>query len=411
MFPSKSTVPIRVGLRAHRCWLVLVFALATVSARADTVTLKDGTVLDGDIRAEDDATLSIYLEFAGGTITETRQINKTDIAKVVRLTPDQRVAWQAKRDYEALEKYRLNPNSSYRLNDYDETIRNVFRKFLAQHPGSVYESNITERITEWVTERNLVAAGKMKFHGQWLPAAEGARLAERERGQQLLQQSRWLISQGRHETAIQQLQKVLSLSSQPDLVLQARTLLASAFQQAITSLDRQRQQLEADVSSAQRRVDRAQQAVNAAEASLRPAAGIGQSLGRPAPVGSPHQVLGANAQSFVQDEASVNNARNDLANEEGYLDQAKNQLDGVVQKLVAIQSQASTVETRWGIALGNANSGTANTRPIAASPTSPSAANSPDVLVGLIAWVRNNWVFMVAGGLVLLFLLSRFVKG
>ncbi|MGO9245113.1 MAG: hypothetical protein ACLP0A_07000 [Verrucomicrobiia bacterium] len=408
MFPSKSTVPTRVGLWAHRCWLLLVFALATLCARADTVTLKDGTVLEGDIRAEDDATLSIYLEFAGGTITETRQINKTDIAKVVRLTPEQRVAWQTKRDYEALEKYRLNPNSSYGLNDYDEIIRNVFRKFLAQHPGSIYESNVTERITQWVTERNLVAAGKMKFHGQWLPAAEGVRLAEREQGQQLLQQSRWLISQGRFEAAIQQLQKVLSLSSQPDFVVQSRTLLASAFQQAITSLDRQRQQLEADVSSAQQRVDRAQQAVNAAEASLRPATGKGQSLGRPAPVGSSYRALGANAQSFVQDQTSVDNARNDLANEQGYLDQAKNQLNNTVQKVAALQSQASTVEARWGIAPGNANSGIANNRPTTAS---PATANSPDILVGLMTWVRNNWIFMVAGGLVLLFLLSRFVKG
>jgi hypothetical protein len=379
--------------------LLLAFTLAAVCARADTITLKDGTVLEGEITAEDDSSLSIYLEFAGGTITETRHLSKTDVAKITRWTPEQRVAWQAKRDYEGLGKYQLNPSVSYRLDDYNRIIRD--------HPGSAYTSNVTTRIAQWEAERNLVAAGKMKFHGQWLPAAEGMRLAEGERGQQLLQQSRRLISQGRLEIAIQELEKVLPLTAQPDLVSQARTLLASTFQQTITSLNSQRQQLEADVASAQQRVNQAQQAVNSAEGPLRQSTGNGQSLGRPSPVGSSYQALGANSQSFVQDQTSLNNARNNLANEQGSLDQAKGQLDNVVKKLAAIQSQASTMETRWGIAPGNANSGIANAPPTAVSP----AANSPDVLVGLATWFHNNWIFMLAGGLVLLFLLSRFVTG
>jgi hypothetical protein len=158
-------------------------------------------------------------------------------------------------------------------------------------------------------------------------------------------------------------------------------------------------------------VDQAQQAVNAAEASLRQAAGNGQSLGRSAPLGSSYQALGANAQSFVQGQTSVNNARNNLADEQGSLDQAKSQLNDVVQKFTALQSQASTVEARWGTAPGNADSGIANNRPAAAAPATPAPAKTPDVLVGLVTWVQNNWIFMAAGGLVLLFLLSRFVKG
>ena len=403
MFPSKSTAANREPPWVCWCWLLMAFALAAVSARADRVTLKDGTVLDGEITAEDDSSLSIYLEFAHATITETRHIDKADIARIVRSTPEQRAAEQTKRDYEALEKYQLNPNASYRLDYYDEVISKVFRKFLAQHPGSVYESNVTERIAHWVAERNLVAAGTMKFHGRWLPAAEGARLAQQERGQQLLQQSRWLISQGRFDSAIQQLQSVLSLSAQPDLVSQARPLVASAFQQETALLDRQRQQLEADVSSAQPRVDRARQAVTEAEASLRQAMSNGQSLGRPAPVGSTHQTLGGNVQSFVQNQASVNAARSTLAIEQRTLDQAKDQLNVVVQKLAALRSQASTIEARWGIDLGNA-------RPAAASPALPAAAKSPDMLVGLTTWVQNNWIYMAVGAFVLLFLFSRLIK-
>lgn len=409
MFPSKSTGLTRIGAWAHRCWLLLVvFALVVVCARADTVTLKDGTVLEGDITAESDSSVSIYLEFAGGTITETRRINKSDIAKIVRLTPEQRAAWEAKRDYERIEKYRLSPSVSYPLDYYDRVVRDAFHKFLANHPNSAYTSNVTARIAQWEAERNLVAAGKMKFHGEWLPAAEGIRRAERERGLLLLQQGRLLISQSRPESAIQQLEKVLSLSAQPDLVSQAKPLLASALQQAITSLDRQRQQLETDVASAQQWVDRAQQSVNTAEASAKQPTSNVQSLGKAAPVGSSYRALGDDSQSFVQNQTAINAARGNLVQAQSYLNQARSQLNDVVQKLATLQSRASTVEARWGIAVGGGNADTTQTQPPAPPPT---PAKSPDVLVGTADWVKNNWAFMAVGLLVLLFLLSRLIKG
>jgi hypothetical protein len=382
----------------------MVMALAAVPGRADTLTLKDGTVLDGDITAEDDSSVSIYLESAHGTITETRHINKGDIARIVRSTPEQRAAEHMKRDYEALERYRLDPNTSYQLDYYDAVIGNVFRKYLAQYPNSIYGSNVTDRIAHWVTERNLVAMGRMKFHGRWLPAAEGARLAQQERAQQLLRQSRRQISQGRFDPAIRQLQSVLSMSTQPELVSQARSLLVSAFQQETAVLDRQRNQLEADISSAQGRVDHAQQAVNAAEASLNQSVNSRQSFARPAPVGSLRQTLGGGAQSSVQNQNAVDAARTTLAIEQGNLDQARSQLNDVVQKLAALKSQASTIGARWGIDLGGA-------RPVAASSPPPTTSSSPDLLVGLANWVRNDWMYMAAGLLVLLFLLSRAIRG
>lgn len=407
MFPSKSIARSKVASWTRWCWLLVAFALATVCVHADTVTLKDGTVLEGEIRAEDDATLSIYIEFAGGTITETRQINKTDIANIVRLTPEQRVVWQAKRDYEGIQKYQLNPSFSYPLDYYDQVVRDVFRKFLTNHPDSAYTTNVTARIAQWETERDVVAAGKMKFHGKWLPAAEGARLAERERGQQLLQQSRLLVSQGRLESAIQQLEKVRSLSAQPDLVSQARTLLVSALQQTIASLDRQRQQLETDVASAQQWVNRAQQAVNTAEGAQAKTPSSGLTTRQPAPLSAPYQAMGGDSQFVVQNQTAVNNARGDLAQAQAYLNQTRSQMDDVTQKLGALRTRASTVEARWGITeTGNAE--TAKTQP-AASPTS--TVKSPDVLAGTTSWIRDNWTYMAVGLLVLLFLLSRLVKG
>ena len=48
-------------MRIRRSLFLLAFLLAVASVRGDTIKLKDGTVLEGDVTAEDNATLSIHL--------------------------------------------------------------------------------------------------------------------------------------------------------------------------------------------------------------------------------------------------------------------------------------------------------------------------------------------------------------
>ena len=361
-------------------WLILTACLlAGLCARADTVKLKDGTALEGEIVAEDDSTLSLLVEFAGGTITQTRHINKADIAGIIRWTPEQRAERQATRDYEKLQKYQLNPSTSYAAEYYDQVITNDFHKFLADHPNSPYASDVTERIVEWKAERDLVAAGNVKFRGRWSPAAEVAPLIERVWGQQLLQQARTLISQRRFETAVQRLQFVVHMERQPDLVSLARPLLASAYQSATNSLDRQQRQLARDVSSAQERVDQASQALRAAEASLT-------------------QPTGGSAQSTAQAQIAVNRARGELNAAQDHLEYVKSQQDAVSQRLTALKSQPPGVTT------------STNAPQVSkVQPTPSPVADSPEVLGGLVTWVKNNWVAMAVIVAVILFLISRFL--
>ena len=130
-------------------WLILAaWLLGGLCARADTIKLKDGTSLEGAITAEDNSTVSILLEFARGTISQTRQINKTDIAGITRWTAAQRTEWETTRDYEALQKYQLNPVNSYPTEYYDQIISNVFHAFLAKHSDSPVTSNVNARIVE-----------------------------------------------------------------------------------------------------------------------------------------------------------------------------------------------------------------------------------------------------------------------
>src|ERR1035437_5837360 len=141
---------IRYGL------LMIAWAAIPSVLCADTVKLKDGTELEGEIVAESETNLSIYLEFSRGTITQTRPINKDDVAEIIRWTPEQKAHWLAQRDYQNLQKYQLNQNTSYAPEYYDKIITDVFDKFLTKHPDSPFAANVTERRAEWMAERDLV---------------------------------------------------------------------------------------------------------------------------------------------------------------------------------------------------------------------------------------------------------------
>ncbi|HUJ08570.1 MAG TPA: hypothetical protein VL171_00955 [Verrucomicrobiae bacterium] len=381
-----NTSPSKFAARGSKfrraCWglLAIVLAIGPGRINADTVKLKDGTVLEGNITAEDAATLSIYLEFAKGTIRQTRQINKADIAEIIRWTPEQRAQWQAKHDYEKLQRYRLDPQANYMVEYYDQVINNAFREFLIQYPDSPYASNVTAKIVAWQAERDLVVAGNVKLHGRWAPAAEAAPQIGRQRGHQLLDQARGLISEGRYESAIQLLQLVVHMDGQPDLVSQAKPLFDSACQQATILLNRQRQKLVSDVSSAEQRVEQARHALNEAEA-------------------PPQQATGAaHPQSLAQNQTAVSKAHSDLDAAETDLRLAKGRLDDVELRLETLYLQASAPLIVQA------------PKPQPATRPASSSSETLDTLADILAWVKSNWLAIGIIGLVLLFLLSRFVK-
>ena len=370
---------IRYGL------LMIAWAAIPSVLRADTVKLKDGTELEGEIVAESETNLSIYLEFSRGTITQTRPINKDDVAEIIRWTPEQKAHWLAQRDYQNLQKYQLNQNTSYAPEYYDKIITDVFDKFLTQHPDSPFAANVTERRAEWMAERDLVAAGNIKSRGRWSPAAETAPLVEREHGRQLLERGRLLISQGKFESAVQWLQPIFSMSRQSELISQAKPLLVSAHQHAMASLNHQRQQLENDVASARQRVDQADQALNQVQAVLNEA----QS--------SPS--LGGDQRPIIQAQAAVSKAGNDLNFAQNQLEQLQSQLAAVTQKLAGLKSPR-LVETVAAAARDSQPAASAS-----------SNTGSPDVLVGMFNWVKDHWRWLVFAGLAILFLISRLAKG
>jgi phage shock protein A len=383
-------------------WLILATCLlAGLCARADTVKLKDGTELEGEIVAEDDSTVSILLEFAGGTITQTRHITKSDIAGIDRWTPDQKAQRQLERDYKELQKYQLNPTTSYTTKYYDQVINNGFQKFLTDHPNSPYTSNVIDRAAQWIAERDIVNAGKEKYQGRWMPAVE----VDRERGGQWLQQAHASLARGNPDLAIQQLRPVLSLPGQTDLVSQARTLLTSAFQQSFAPLDQLQQQLPGEISSAQQRVDQAQQAASQAGTSMNQSLNSGQSFGV-VQDGSTYHPMGGNSQQVFQNQSALSRAQGDLSSAQSQLMELQRQLAVVKQRMTALQAQASSL----GVQLSQGSVVAVSPVVTSSAPPTPITADAPPVLSGMITWIQEKWPVVVVAGLVAVYLLSRLTK-
>ena len=381
-------------MRTPRYVFAILVLMTALALRADTLKLKDGNVLEGEVTAEDDSSVSIYLEFSRGTITQTRRIDKADIAEIVRWTPEQKENWRLQRDYERLQTYRLNPKDSYLLEYYDHTIDGVFQKFLNDHPNSPYTSNVTARIADWMAERALVSANNIKFRGRWSPAAEVGPLLAPERGKKFLEQARWLISQRRFESAIPGLQVVVHMKDHPELVSQAKPLLTSAYQQMLAVLDRQSRQLSNDVAMASVRVNEARRALNNAEVSLTQAV--------KEPQVKPDQRTSTNleSRSASQPQTGVDDAQGELNAALDRFEQLEHQWMAVTQKMAMLKLQARDVGGRPVV--------------LQESPTqtSPAVASSdnPSVLVALVAWAQKYWPGMAMVLLVIVFLISRFAK-
>ena len=152
-------------------WSCLI-TLGTGLAFADTIKLKNGTLLDGDITAETPASISIEITFASGHIASTTIVPVSNIVEIVRLNPAQKRAQQLQRDVTQFQSYTLNSNVSYAVEYYDRVLSGVFRKFLQAHPGSPYEAELNDRIKEWQTERDRVATGQIRYNGEWMPRAD-----------------------------------------------------------------------------------------------------------------------------------------------------------------------------------------------------------------------------------------------
>jgi hypothetical protein len=163
---------------------ILLFLGPPVPLKADTLTLKSGDVLEGQIISETETQIEIHVSLYHGTIFATRQVDKSDIQSIVHETVEQK---QEKAVYASLAKYTLNPNQELTKDQYAAGIA-AFEKFQAKFTNSAATAEISKRLADWQTEAGNVASGKVKFASAWMTPEEKKVQAAQEALQSLKSQ-------------------------------------------------------------------------------------------------------------------------------------------------------------------------------------------------------------------------------
>jgi hypothetical protein len=247
---------------------VLLAVVLPIPLNAETIKLKDGTVVDGALIAEDDQQLTLEVKMAGGTMTAKRTYKKSEIAEIVRPTAEQKAQAEMQAAYEAARKNQLDPNSSFQLAQYDKVLNDIFAPFLSKYPNSPHVAEILKLSEEWQNERDQVAAGKGKARGQWMSAADAAKLIAQDRAQYHLQQGRALLTQGKTEQAIQQFKNAASISQDTATVNEANALQSQTYQQWLMTLQKEKRSLESELPNFEWRYKNAQESLQNAEKNL-----------------------------------------------------------------------------------------------------------------------------------------------
>jgi hypothetical protein len=171
----------------HSFWILagLLFLGYSAVLKADTLTLKSGDVLEGQIISETETQIEIEASLYHGTIFSRRQIDKSDIQSIVRESLEQK---QEKEAYAALTKFTLNPNQELTMDQYASGIA-AFEKFQAKFTNSTATAEINKRLVDWQAEASNVASGKVKFASTWMAPEEKKAQADHAQKQAAVQAS------------------------------------------------------------------------------------------------------------------------------------------------------------------------------------------------------------------------------
>ncbi len=140
----------------------LWFGLLTLPGLADTLLMKDGTELIGNIIKQDSTSYVVEIQFAKG-IKDERVIAKADVVSIVKEKPDVAA-------FAAIAELFPLPDALTAA-QYDQRIHAV-EKFLTEHRGSSKSKVAKEMLVMLKSEANEILAGAVKLDGKIIPPVE-----------------------------------------------------------------------------------------------------------------------------------------------------------------------------------------------------------------------------------------------
>jgi len=393
------------------CIALVAFSQTTDSNLSDYVTIKlrDGTTLEGPVLTEDDRQITIEAQYANGTITRKAPIDKIDIASISHLSVTEREQRLATIAYHDLGKYQLDAQSSYPLAYYDDAITDGFRHFLAQYPRALETATVTNRLAEWQAERDKVASGQIKYHGQWMTADEANKLAETERTQQIIQDARALMAQGQFEAATEKLMPYYSAAQPSPLVADSRRLQADVYRLWISSLETSQEQLAKDLEATKDRISRLSEVRSRAQANYD--AARGKSLVTESRALGDSAISGQASADYLRAEKEFNEEQNRQFAIQEQLDNTIRQLRQVHQNQDLFTTAYPAVEVAKEIPLPppktNASAPPPPPETNTPAPPAPLPPPTPTILDQTGAWFSRNWIIIAGVGLLGLWGVSR----
>ncbi|HWB61367.1 MAG TPA: PTPDL family protein, partial [Chthoniobacteraceae bacterium] len=167
---------------------VLTVSLALcLGAMADTVTLKDGSTIEGNIIQQDDNQVTISYKFSD-TVTDTRILKMSDVSKIEK-TPEDDIA------FEQIKNLKPDPWRTLAPAGYASAI-NALNAFLTKYPLSSHAEAVRASLKAFQDEQAHQKAGDVKLFGHWITAAAAAPLDKEVQAQSLYIQMQDASAQG-----------------------------------------------------------------------------------------------------------------------------------------------------------------------------------------------------------------------
>ena len=378
-------------------YCVLFVAGIVLLAHADTVKLKDGAVLEGDIVSEDDTQLTVEVRFAAGTITSKRTVRKTDVVQITRLTEEQKAQRAMERAFDQVQEYQLDPGTSEPLSYYDHVVNDVFHPFLHLYPNSPHEEEVNKKIAEWTAERDKVASGLARMGNEWMPRGEAERRADLFHAQGLLDQGQAALTQSNFSQALEQFKAVISSSKRPEIVNMAKHFYNETSRLWLQSLERQRGLLSDEAKLYEDRVVRTLQKRSDADARLKAAM-------RTASRADTNTQGQTEEMSIERMRAEYEHAYSEHQDASHRLSELRQLLAGLDQTITQALASAKADPTGAAESSPSTAQPATNQPPASSPPAQPTAARSPPatLLTQAGGFIQRYWLFglvILLGGL------------
>ena len=143
--------------------LILAAILSLDRTSADSLRLKDGSEISGEIVSEGDA--SVVVEYAvTPTIKDQKAIPRDQIVKLTKVTKDEKAFLSL--------GSRATPPTVLDTSFYDLLIDKKLPEFIGQFPYSRHISEVREDLRSMSAERERVKRGDRKIDGLWFTAEQ-----------------------------------------------------------------------------------------------------------------------------------------------------------------------------------------------------------------------------------------------